>query len=236
MGRPSTDSSTSVRFCTGLYKLGGGTSPSTLATLDPTTGAVATPIGPTGVAGGLVGLAWDAATATMYAVDGVNGLPSSLYTVSLVTGLATPIGSTGVQLGSLQFGPDGLLYAGGTGVNAGDIYRIAIPSGTPTLVGNYGLGGGVTGLTLRGTAGTSTGPFPAIPTIVPDGADPGDGFFPNAKTQPLTTSETILVPWALHVEEPVTNVAGILFRVHYDSNELDLLHTWGGTLNFFNST
>ena len=52
----------------GVSKVGAGASPSTLSTLDPTTGVV-TPIGATGVAS-LVGLAWDGAT-TMYAVDGV---------------------------------------------------------------------------------------------------------------------------------------------------------------------
>jgi hypothetical protein len=58
-----------------------------------------TPIGLTGV-GPLGGLAWDDATLTMYAVD-VSGPPlaSSLYAVNLVTGAATLIGATGVQLG-----------------------------------------------------------------------------------------------------------------------------------------
>jgi hypothetical protein len=33
------------------------------------------------------------------------------------------------------------------------------------------------------------------------------------------------VPWRLNVQQAVTNIAGIIFRVHYDSKELDLLHT-----------
>jgi hypothetical protein len=129
---------------------------STLATLDPTTGVVSA-IGLTGV-DPLSGLAWDSSTATMYAVDGGPG-PANLYTVNLATGAVTPVGNTGLQLGSLQFGPDGQLYAGGSGANAGDIYTIAVPSGVPALVGNYGLGGTVTGLTL--------GPLVAVPTPTP---------------------------------------------------------------------
>jgi len=86
------------------------------------------------------------------------------------------------------------------------------------------------------TPPASTGANPSSPDVVPDVGDPGDGFFPNVKTLPLTTSDTIIVPWSLHVDEAVTNVAGIIFRVHYDSNELDLLRTYGGPFFFSNTT
>jgi cell division septation protein DedD len=56
-------------------------------------------------------------------------------------------------------------------------------------------------------------------------ANPGSGYFPNVKTAPLTTSDTISVPWCLHLAKNLFNVAGIVFIPQYDSNELDLLHT-----------
>jgi len=75
-----------------------------------------------------------------------------------------------------------------------------------------------------------------------DGPDPGTGLLPNTKTRLLDTSETISVPWQLHVSGGnYTNVAGVIFRVHYDSNELDLLHTgspplFGNTTPFWGPT
>ncbi len=57
----------------GVFKTGGLASPSTLAILNPATGAF-TVIGPTG-AGSLAGLAWDGATGTMYAVGSPIGVP-----------------------------------------------------------------------------------------------------------------------------------------------------------------
>jgi len=50
--------------------------------------------------------------------------PALLYTINLITGAATTVASTAIQAGSLEFGPDGLLYAGGTGSNGGNLYRI----------------------------------------------------------------------------------------------------------------
>jgi len=61
--------------------------------------------------------------------------------------------------------------------------------------------------------------------VVPNTGNPGTGFFPNVKTLPLTTSDTISVPWCAHIPSHVTNVAGIVFVPQYDANELDLLHT-----------
>ncbi len=52
-----------------------------------------------------------------------------------------------MQAGSLQFGPDGNLYAGGTGPDAGNLFRINPATGASTLVGATGFDR-VSGLTL----------------------------------------------------------------------------------------
>ena len=122
-----------------------GQGPSTLRILNPTTG-VSTVIGPTGV-GPISGLAYNESTAVMYGIAGGPG-PAALYTINLSTGAATLVGSSGIQAGSLEFGPDGILYAGGTGpTNGGNLYRISPSTGLATLVGPTGFGA-VTGLTL----------------------------------------------------------------------------------------
>jgi hypothetical protein len=117
---------------------GGGSGPSRLATIDPFTGAV-TPIGATGVAAPLSGLAFEKRKRTMYAIAGGPG-PADLYTVDLRTGAATAVGSTGIQAGSLEFGPDGRLYAGGGGADAGKLYVVDPATGASTLVGESGFG------------------------------------------------------------------------------------------------
>ena len=43
--------------------------------------------------------------------------------LDLATGMANLVGSTGIQAGSLEFGPDGRLYAGGTGQDGGRVLR-----------------------------------------------------------------------------------------------------------------
>ena len=118
--------------------------PSSLRTLNPVTGASVL-IGATGV-GPISGLAFDVGANVMYGIAGGPG-PAKLYTIDLTTGAATPVGNTGIQAGSLQFGPDGKLYAGTTGSSGGDIYRIDPATGTGTLVGSTGFDS-VTGLTL----------------------------------------------------------------------------------------
>ncbi len=123
---------------------GGGNTPSTLRILDPATGNSIT-IGATGV-GAISGLAYNLGTMTMYGIRGGSG-PADLLTINLTTGAATVIGSTGIQAGSLEFGTDGLLYAGGTGTSSGLLYRINPANGGSTLVGATGFSD-VTGLTL----------------------------------------------------------------------------------------
>ncbi len=110
----------------------------------PFSGA-STLIGSTGF-GPISGLAYDAGSGVMYGIEGGPG-PADLLAIDLLTGLATTVGSTGIQAGSLQFGPDGKLYAGTTGSGGGDIYRIDQANGTATLVGSTGFAR-VTGLTL----------------------------------------------------------------------------------------
>ncbi len=121
--------------------------PSHFMILDPETGAT-TLIGMTGK-GPISGLAWDAVTQTMYGITGCwkdYGL-SELVTIDLLTGLATTVGNTGISAGSLEFGPDDMLYAGGNNTDGGNLYQINTADGTATLVGPTGFPG-VTGLTL----------------------------------------------------------------------------------------
>ena len=127
----------------------GPNGPSSLRTLDPTTGS-STLIGLTGV-GPLSGLAYDAGTATLYGVAGGPGT-ANLYTVSLGTGVATVVGNTGIQAGSLEFGTGGVLLAGGTGTNAGQLWQIDPTTGAGTLIGATGFAT-VTGLAFSGNCG-----------------------------------------------------------------------------------
>jgi hypothetical protein len=128
----------------GCYSTGGGSSPSTLATLNPVTG-VSTDIGLTGISRPMSGLAWDG-FGNMYAVSGGFSAPS-FYKINLLTGTATLIGSTGVaSLGSLRFGSNGTLYAGATFTDS-NLYTINILTGTATLVGDTGFEN-ITGLAL----------------------------------------------------------------------------------------
>ncbi len=120
--------------------------PSELHTLDPAIGTH-TFIGLTGV-GPISGIAYDVGAGIMYGIAGGPG-PATLYTINLTTGQATVVGTTGLQAGSLQFGPDGNLYAGGTGPNFGELHRIDPANGASTFVGDTGFGP-VTGLTLLG--------------------------------------------------------------------------------------
>jgi hypothetical protein len=127
--------------------------PSYLYTIDPI-GEIFTMVGPTGY-GPITGLAWDEVNEIMYGVgtDVFTQAPTLLFTINLETGEATPIGQPEIHLGSLQFGPDGQLYAGatgggpGSGGDRGNLYVISTNPGEATLVGNTGFDG-VTGLTL----------------------------------------------------------------------------------------
>lgn len=119
--------------------------PSLLQTLEFSTG-LSTTIGATGI-GPISGLAYDEENDIMYGVSGRPPLPS-LYTIDLATGTAVTVGTTITWAGSLQFGPDGMLYAGvGPAASSGNLYRIDPATGAYTLVGPTGFNS-TTGLTL----------------------------------------------------------------------------------------
>ncbi|MFV2067560.1 MAG: hypothetical protein ACC645_11325, partial [Pirellulales bacterium] len=122
-------------------------SDSQLRLIDPFAGSSVL-VGATGV-GPISGLAYEARSDSLLGVAGGLG-PAILYTIDRDTGVATPIGSTDIQAGSLEFGPDGNLYAGGTGGNAGQLYRIDPLTAASTLVGLTGFGP-TTGLLLGPT-------------------------------------------------------------------------------------
>ncbi|MGH2690232.1 MAG: hypothetical protein ACRDKW_15710, partial [Actinomycetota bacterium] len=105
-------------------------------------------LGATGT-GPISGLAFDERRGILFGIEG-GPAPADLLTLDLATGRATVVGSTAIQAGSLEFGPDGNLYAGGTGSNSGNLYRIDPATGAATFVGPTGFPD-VTGLTLVGT-------------------------------------------------------------------------------------
>lgn len=151
--------------------------PSVLSTLDPSTG-ISVPIGPTNTGRPMSGLAYDTTSGIMYGVDGCGNLgPSALWTVNLATGAATPVVNTGVTLGSLEYGPDGILYAGGDTANGGNIYSIDTSDGSVTFVISSGFTQ-VTGLTL----------VPAPETVdidIKPGSDPNSFAPTNRGTIPV---------------------------------------------------
>ena len=134
---------------------------SDLKILNPATGT-STLVGATGV-NQISGLAYDATNEIMYGIRGGSS-NSDLLTLNLSTGTATIIGATGIRAGSLQFGPDGVLYAGGTGsTDGGKLFSINPATGQSTLIGLTGFTT-VTGLTLVLTAaGTNISATP--PTL-----------------------------------------------------------------------
>jgi hypothetical protein len=165
----------STLYATAIPGPGG---PSTLRTLNPFTGT-STTIGSTGF-GPIAGLAYDATAGIMYGITG--GATGNLLRINLSTGAGTLIGATGFRAGSLEFGPDGLLYAGGTGPDEFKVFRINPATGASTLVGMTGIGpaGGadVTGLALVATGSDDwyflTAPLTENPLRL-ETITPGDG-------------------------------------------------------------
>jgi hypothetical protein len=119
--------------------------PSQFMILNPYTGGT-TLIGPTGV-GPISGLAWNGFHEVMYGVTGCDEVygSSQLVTIDMTTGAATVIGPTGISAGSLEWGPNGRLYAGGNRRDGGNLYEIDPYTGAATLVGWTGFES-VTGL------------------------------------------------------------------------------------------
>jgi hypothetical protein len=94
----------------------------------------------------LVGAASAMAASVIYGsayTGGASPGPSTLYTISSTTGVATPIGPIGFNgVGALDFGPNGVLYGVGqdTAGNA-SLLTINTSTGAGTFIGELGLGG-----------------------------------------------------------------------------------------------
>ena len=158
-----------------LYGVGivGPCAPSTWGQVDPNTGVVV-PGGATGV-GPITGLAWDEIAFVMYGVSGDGAdaggcapTGSNLYVFpGPVAGVfIAPVhlfgSATALSLGSLQFGPDGSLYGGGSDYDGGNLYRINQATGVASLVGLTGYGN-VAGLTLvSGVNAVAVEPQPQV--------------------------------------------------------------------------
>ncbi len=148
---------------------GGGETPSELRILDPSTG-VSDLVGLTGT-GAISGLAFDETAQVLYGIRGGSG-PADLLSLDLSTGLASVIGSTGIRAGSLEFGANGVLYAGGTGADQGMLYSIDPQSGASHPVGDTGMG------PLTGLASTT---FNQPPDCSSAAADPDVLWPPDHK-------------------------------------------------------
>ncbi|QQR74574.1 MAG: IPTL-CTERM sorting domain-containing protein [Holophagales bacterium] len=158
-----------------FFSTGGGEGipPTYLVTVNQTTGALAI-LGAMGYSP-VRGLAWDAGTGTMYGVgstttlppDGVSG-SDELFTVDLATGATTPIGPTGIPLGGIELGPDGVLYGGassapGEGGGGAPLVAVSRTTGLATPIGS-----GTGAPALSGLAFAPAGPAPSvleIPTV-----------------------------------------------------------------------
>lgn len=113
-----------------------------LEIFDPLTGDFTT-VGSHGFRGSFNGLAYDGTT--LFGSTAQGG--TSLYSVDIATGAATFIGDMGVNLGSLEVGPDGNLYGGGGQMPyRGNFYQIDKLTGAASLVGATGLNASMTSL------------------------------------------------------------------------------------------
>ncbi len=162
IGAAISNTPVAIRSLTGMEFVGGVlyvtyvesvSGPSTFATLDPNTGALSDISAHFGCAPvPISGLAYDPLTGIMYGSGGPSGI---LYRISLITGVATPIGPMGAVLGGLEFGPDGVLYGGGAQDDAGTFFKVNTTTGVATAVGPTGLSveTPLSGLMLVGSGG-----------------------------------------------------------------------------------
>lgn len=133
--------------------------PSTLFTIDPSTGA-ATPVGPiqdaTGFHYAITGLAFDPMDGTLYGSTsraGVGGRGTglkALVTIDPLSGEAALVGDFGVDdqtAADISFGPDGTLYGWFENL-VDDLYTIDTMTGQATLVGDSGLATAFSGLAV----------------------------------------------------------------------------------------
>ena len=128
----------------GTFIAGSG-APSDLVIVDTNTGNF-TVVGPTGQ-GPISGLAYDTVSRIMYGVTAGGG-PANLLRINLLTGAATVIGATGMdRIGSIEFGPQGVLYGGTTdiaSVSPSSLVRIDVNTGNAQAIFNTGFS--ITGL------------------------------------------------------------------------------------------
>ena len=120
---------------------------SNFATLNPNTGLPSDIASFTlGVGVNVTGLAWNGAVLFAITNGGSaqqgSAASSVLYEIDRLSGVTTEIGSTGMRAGGMSVGPDGQLYAGGSGSNRGQIWRIYTTTGAGTLLGASGFGQG----------------------------------------------------------------------------------------------
>ena len=177
---------------------------SQLRTLDPWSGS-STLIGATGL-GPISGLAYDAGTATMFGATGCSHGRSNLVRLDLSSGAATVVDTLGFEAGSLEFGPDGKLYAGGSFGGSGALFRVDPANGTVSLVGYTGFGS-ITGLMLGPECHSSYSDIRLAGTFTSPAYD-----LPNSPA--------------------MTNVSGCIWRVttHLDPGTYDIKFVTGGAL------
>jgi len=154
---------------------GGG--PADFRILDPGTG-LSTLIGPTST-GPISGLAFEPRTSAMYGVTAGGGAVE-LVRFDITSGEPTSINLLPMRLGSIEFGPDGDLYAVGNNVDGGNFYRINPTTGVIAFIGPTGYPG-LTGLTLapQGTVavGGGSGNQLALRAPVPNPSGGGTVLF-----------------------------------------------------------
>ena len=114
---------------------------SSLYILNPTTGAVASTVGPIGFA--VTGLAIHPTTGILYGSVSNNSAnsPGSLITINKTTGQGTLVGSYGIggqTMADLTFTSDGTLY-GWLEAGTDALFTINLTTGAATLVGDPGL-------------------------------------------------------------------------------------------------
>ena len=120
--------------------VGSGQSTSNLFTLNTSTGALATTIGPIGF--GITGLAFHPTTGVLYGSTNHNSgaSPDNLITINTTTGAGTVIGpfGGGCRVADLTFTSDGTLY-GWCEPATDDLVTINLTTGAATVVGSSGL-------------------------------------------------------------------------------------------------
>jgi len=136
-----------------LYAVSGaGNAPSSLYTVDTTTGA-ATLVGATGF-NHVTGLDFDPVTGVLYGhVSNLfgSGGATQLLTINKTTGAGALVGTSGIQSPDMSFNSAGTLYAWGefTTIVSDDLYTINLATGAATVVGEAGIGTSNTGIAFN---------------------------------------------------------------------------------------